>query len=205
MKTYRDILAEYLPENAVSMVLQWIESHHVQLKITRNRSTKLGDYRPPQQKKFHRITVNHDLNKYHFLITLIHECAHLVTWEAHQRKVKPHGNEWKAAFREMMKPYLIQEIFPSDLIVVITHYLKNPSSSSSDTKLLTALRNYDGKTDYLTLEDLPPNSVFSIHNGIVFMKMDKLRKRFKCRRIDNNRMYLVSPLMKVTPVLDKSA
>ncbi len=205
MQTYRNILEKYLPEQAVPMVLLWFSNHNVQLKITRNRTTKLGDYRPPLQKKFHRITVNHDLNKYHFLITLIHECAHLVNWEAHQRDVKPHGAEWKNAFRELMKPYLAPHIFPEDLIGIIKLYLKNPSSSSSDTRLLNALRSYDGKIDYLTVEDLPPNAVFRIYNGTVFMKMDKLRKRFKCRRIDNNRMYLVSPLMKVTPVLEKQS
>jgi predicted SprT family Zn-dependent metalloprotease len=42
----------------------------------------------------HEITVNSNLNKYKFLITLIHEISHLVAFEKFGRNIKPHGNEW---------------------------------------------------------------------------------------------------------------
>jgi SprT protein len=201
MKTYRELLADYIPEKAITLALKWLEKSNVQLRITKSRSSKLGDYRPPLLKKFHRISVNHDLNKFHFLITLVHEFAHLQNWEEFQRNVKPHGIEWKKAFRELMQPFLEDDIFPSDLKPIVVHYLKNPNSSSMNTGLVKKLREYDKPLDYLTLEELPFKSCFSIYNGIVFEKLEKLKKRFKCRRIDNNRIYLVSPIIKVVPVI----
>ena len=103
MKTYKDILSDYLPELSVPIVFDWVKSNNVQLKIAKNTTTKLGDYRPPQGRYgFHRISVNHDLNKYNFLLTFVHEFAHLKNWEQHKRNVNPHGKEWKLAFREFL-------------------------------------------------------------------------------------------------------
>jgi hypothetical protein len=62
------------------------------------------------------------------------------------------------------------------------------------------MRNYDGPKDYITLEEIPMESLFRIHNGVVFKKIEKLRKRYKCIRMDNRRVYVVSPMMKVIPV-----
>lgn len=200
MKSYKEILSDYLPEKAVPLALHWIENSNVQLKITKSRSSKLGDYRPPLRKKFHRISVNSDLNKYHFLITFVHEYAHLKNWELHNRKVRPHGIEWKKAFSENMEPFMNDGIFPQDLKPIVAQYLKNPNSSSMNTKLVKKLREYDTLRDYLTLEDIPIKSCFRIYNGIEFEKLEKMKKRFKCRRIDTNRIYMVSPIIQVIPV-----
>jgi hypothetical protein len=202
MKTNREILSEYLPEKAVSLALNLLEDSNVQLRITKSRSTKLGDYRPPLNRKYHRISVNHDLNKYHFLITLIHEFAHLKNWNLHQRKVRPHGKEWKTFFRELMAPYLVQEIFPPDILEVVIQFMKNPTSSVVNIKLLKKLREYDKGMTLITLDDIPENSKFSIYNGVIFTKLEKLKKRYKCLRLDTNRIYLVSPVMQVVPLID---
>jgi SprT protein len=203
MKTYKEILSEYIPLNTISFVLEWLEKSNVQIRITKSRTSKLGDYRPPLNKKFHRISVNHNLNKYHFLITLVHEYAHLKNWEINKRNVKPHGVEWQKYFSELMQPFLEAEIFPADFKPIIIQYLKNPNASSLNTRLVLKLREYDKVKDYLTLQDLPFNSFFRIYNGIVFEKLEKMQKRFKCRRIDNNRIYMVSPIIEVVPVTTK--
>ncbi len=202
MKTYREVLLDYIPEAAVPNVLEFLNTSNVQLKITKSRSTKLGDYRPPIGSKFHKISVNHDLNKYHFLVTLIHEFAHLNTWEKYNRRVKPHGKEWKLSFRELMDPYLNDAVFPGDILIVLHKFLKNPTSSSVDTELTKKMREYDRGKEYLTLEELPDNSLFKIYNGVIFKKLDRIRKRYKCKRMDNNRTYLISPIMEVIPIVD---
>lgn len=189
-----------MPEKAIPIALHWLENSNVQLRITKSRSSKLGDYRPPVLKKYHRISVNHDLNQFHFLITLVHEYAHLKNWEQHQRNVKPHGPEWQKAFREYMQPFLQMDIFPSELKKTLIQFLDNPNSSSMSTKLFRKLREHDKNKDFITLEDLPFNSLFRIYNGIVFEKIEKLKKRYKCRRTDNNRIYLISPIIQVIPL-----
>ena len=106
MKYNSDILKKYIPENAVEKVIELLNTYQPQIKISRSRTTKLGDYRPPQGNiKIHRISVNHDLNSYAFLVTLLHELAHLVTWQNHKRKAKPHGTEWKNAFKSLLIPF----------------------------------------------------------------------------------------------------
>jgi SprT protein len=202
MKTYREVLQDYIPEASVSSVLEFLSTSNVQLKITKSRSTKLGDYRPPIRSKYHKISINHDLNKYHFLVTLIHEFAHLDSWEKHHRKVKPHGKEWKQSFRDLMDPYLNETVFPEDILIVLHKFLKNPTSSSVDTELTKKMREYDTGKKYFTLEELSDESLFKIHNGVIFKKLERIRKRYKCKRMDNNRIYLISPIMEVIPIVD---
>jgi len=204
MPSYNEILKEYIPDTAVQGVMELLRSANVQLKITRNRSTKLGDYRPPFKVKYHKISVNHDLNSYHFLLTLIHEFAHLKNWEKHKNKVRPHGIEWKKEFQNLMLPFLNESVFPADLLSVLKRYMKNPAASTSNVSLLQHLRKYDKNEPSLVLADLPDNAVFRIQNGFVFQKLEKMRKRYKCRRLDNKRIYLVSPLIEVT-LVEKSA
>ena len=200
MKKYRKILEKYLPEAAVAQILDWLSNSNIQLNISKSRSTKLGDYRAPFKVNYHKISVNHDLNKYQFLLTLVHEFAHLKTFEEFDNKVKPHGMEWKSNFKNLMEPFLNDKIFPSDLLMPIKKYMDNPSSSTSNSVLLNEFRRYDGPRDYLVLEELPMDSFFRIYNGVVFKKIEKLRKRYKCIRIDNNRIYLVSSMAKVVLV-----
>jgi hypothetical protein len=197
MKNYNKVLLDYLPDKSVPTIAKWLENTNIQLRITRSRFSKLGDYRPPVNKNYHRISINHDLNKFHFLITLIHEFAHLKVWEEHRNYVKPHGIEWKNFYSILMQDFLSDDIFPPDILSVLKQYLKNPSASTSNSRLLAVLRNYDADNQYPILEDLPANSIFRIENGFLFQKIEKLRKRIKCKRLDNNRIYLVNPMIKV--------
>ena len=75
-----DTLARYLPEHAVKPVFELSVANQVHLKIVNERQTRHGDYRRALTGK-HEITVNASLNQYKFLITLIHEIAHLVAFE----------------------------------------------------------------------------------------------------------------------------
>ncbi|MCB0807407.1 MAG: SprT-like domain-containing protein [Bacteroidales bacterium] len=200
MPSDKEILSKYIPERAVPVILTWLKQSNVQLKISRTRNSKHGDYRPPVQKPYHRISVNHSLNKYHFLLTLVHEYAHLKVWENHKNKVRPHGAEWKEQFRALLTPILVDSVFPEDLLPVLKKYIKNPGATSGDAALVKAFRKYDDKPTHLTLDDIPSNALFRIQNGMVFEKGEKRRTRYKCRRIDNNRMYLVSAVAEVIPV-----
>jgi hypothetical protein len=198
MKTYQETLSEYIPAPSVNSVFSRLDKHHVRLVINRSRATKLGDYRPPIKYKYHRISVNHDLNKYQFLITLIHELAHLETWMKHKNRVKPHGIEWKSEFKNLMDEYMDNDIFPEDVKKALKTYFTK--SRSSDTDLSRTLKKYNAESEETTLEELPENAVFAIYNGIVFQKQKRLRKRYRCKRLDNGKIYMVSPLMVVHPV-----
>jgi SprT protein len=194
-----NVLAQYLPPDAAPLIGRWIDYFKCEFKISRNRGTKFGDYRPPFDGKGHRISVNYDLNAYAFLVTTVHEFAHLHTWNQHQHKVKPHGAEWKSNFKKMMQPFFEQKVFPADVQQAITSYLNNPAASScSDLNLYRSLRKYDApKEAIVTVEKLPMKAFFKMKDGRVFRKEEQLRKRFKCIELKTRRVYLFSPVAEV--------
>lgn len=198
----KSILAKYLPDNSVDMIAEWVYHFDFKLKIKKSRSTKYGDYRPPLKNTNHQITINHDLNKYAFLITLVHEIAHLGTWLKHKNKVKPHGEEWKNEFKILMSPFMKEDIFPTDIIHALQNYLKNPAASScSDLSLFRTLKKYDKKEDVVFLEALPLNTIFKIKEDRYFLKGEKIRTRYKCKEIKSERFYLFNPLCEVNLVI----
>lgn len=196
------MLSKYLPEGAAPVIAKWIDYFQCEFKISRNRNTKFGDYRAPYGGAGHRISVNYDLNPYAFLVTTVHEFAHLLTWNEHKGTVKPHGAEWKSNFKRMMRPFFANSTFPPDLRKVIMDYLENPAASScSDPALFRALKSYDANaSQVITVENLPVKTVFRIKDGRVFSKMEQMRKRYKCVEVKTGRIYLFSPLAEVYPI-----
>lgn len=199
----KELLTKYLPENAVNKVMNWIIDHNIHLKIAKKRNTKFGDYRPPSNSNSnHRISINYNLNQYAFLITFVHELAHLIVWEYHKNKVTPHGKEWKMEYKSLMEQILTEEIFPSDLITILKQsIISSKASSSSDLKLSRALKKYDPHPVENYLEDLPDNSKFLTSSGITYIKVQKRRTRYLCTNTQNNKQYLFHPL---TPVIEVS-
>ena len=90
-----EALKNYLPENTFEDVIEFMHSYKIHLILRKDRKSILGDYRPAHRGKPHTISLNISLNKYHFLITFIHELAHLINYLNHQQSVMPHGKEWK--------------------------------------------------------------------------------------------------------------
>lgn len=193
------VLQRHLPPGTVTRILEWIKLYNFSLKITKPRSTKLGDYRSPYRGQGHRISVNGNLNPYAFLVTLVHEIAHLVAWEKFRNKIKPHGGEWKREYSLLMNEFLEQNIFPDHLQLGLLDYMENPAASScADVNLYKLLKSFDpNHHQILHLEDIPENSTFRLVNGRTFIKRDKLRKRFRCLEVQTKRMYLVNPLAEV--------
>ena len=96
-----EVLSKYVPQASVVPVFEMIKTHHVHLKIVNERVTRHGDYRKLPDGA-HQITVNASLNQYRFLITLVHEIAHLVAFTKYGRYIKPHGKEWKHTFQQLI-------------------------------------------------------------------------------------------------------
>ncbi len=188
-----ETLSKYLPEHAVKPVFELIVANQVHLKIVNERQTRHGDYRKGLSGK-HEITVNSNLNKYKFLITLIHEISHLVAFEKFGRDIKPHGNEWKYSFQRLMIPYIRPEIFPNHLLPLLARHFKNPTASSdTDATLALALKQFDQQNDKNYVFEIPYGSVFRIQNGKIFKKIAVRTKRFECLEISSGKTYLFNP------------
>lgn len=192
-------LQHYLPDGSFDEVVYYLQHYKVHLTISRKRQSILGDYRHAHSGKNHRISVNGNLNKYAFLITLLHEVAHLFTYEKFGHRVMAHGSEWKDEFRKILAKFLLKKVFPPDIEKALLNTLHNPAASScGDEKLLRVLHNYDEKPAGVHLvEQLPSGSLFVIKGGRIFKKGEKIRKRFKCAEVKTGKLYLFSGMYEV--------
>lgn len=195
---------KYLPEAFVDYTVDLFLTSAVKFKIVNGRKTKLGDFRAGLPGEKHQITVNGDLNPYSFLVTTLHEFAHLNTYNQYKNRVLPHGEEWKNAFRELLLPVIQSGELPKDVEKALVNSLvKTKASSCSDHDLSRVLQSYDKpKEGVEILERLPKNSTFAL-NGRHFVKGPLRRKRYVCQEVRTQRSYLVNALAQVTPIEHK--
>jgi hypothetical protein len=192
-------LKPYLPAGFEEMVANLLLSHPVRFAITNPRATKLGDYRAPMPgETFHRISVNGNLNPYNFLITTLHEFAHLRTYLEFGHRVKPHGEEWKSEFRKLLWPAIQLSLLPRDVEIALMTSLTNMKASScTDTQLSRVLRQYDKREGgEIILEDIPKNATFVLQ-GKTFVKGELRRTRFLCTEVPSKRQFLIHSLATV--------
>ncbi|MGM0635198.1 MAG: SprT-like domain-containing protein [Bacteroidota bacterium] len=188
-----EVLQKYLPERAVTPVAELIKQHQVYLQIVNERKTRHGDYRklPSGQTK---ITVNANLNKYRFLVTLVHEIAHLIAFEKYGFRIKPHGIEWKYTYQQLMIPFIRPQIFPNKLLPILARHFKNPTASSdTDAVLSVALKEFDSANHKNYIFEIPEGSNFRLDNGKVFKKGKKRIKRYECTEVQTGRKYVFQP------------
>lgn len=185
----------FIPQKAIPFIQFLIDEHNFTLKIVNQRQTKHGDFRQLPNGKF-QITVNNNLNKYQFLLTLVHEIAHHVT---HQKfgRVQPHGKEWKTVFQHIMFPFLNPDIYPKEILPYLAKYLKNPKASTdADVNLSLVLRGNVAETGKIFIFDIPFGKIFEFKNTF-YKKGNKRRTRFECLNMSNNKVYLFNQNVEV--------
>ena len=192
-------LKDFIPEESFEDTVHFIRTYNVHLTVTRQRQTILGDYRHRFGNKTHRISVNGNLNPYSFLITLLHELAHLFTFERYGNRVSAHGREWKSEFSAILKKYIDKNIFPPDIRNALTASLHDPAASScGDENLLRVLRKYDLQKENIALaEQLKPGEQFRIKGGRIFRMGNKVRTRYKCMEVKTGKWFLFSGVYEV--------
>lgn len=191
------VIQKYVPNGTEEYATDLLLTHRIHLHIKPPRVSKLGDYRAPRHGENHRISVNNDLNQYAFLITFLHEVAHLLTFEKHRGFVSPHGLEWKQHFQNVSVPVLTEKVLPADVQHALHSYLINPKASSCSSPLLIkTLRRYDDHADNeMLVEDIPENTVFAAKDGRKFIKGPRIRTRYRCKELSTGKVYLVPGLM----------
>ena len=196
-------LAHYLPEGAFEPVVQLIHQYKVHLTVTRARKSVLGDYRHPFMGSNHKITVNGNLNKYEFLITLLHELAHLLCFEQYKNRVEAHGKEWKQIYGNLLGGFIDLNLFPLDITKSLKKTLLNPAATANgETALLLVLRQYNkvNASGAVVLANLPDGTLFTAEKGAVFKKIKLRRKRIECLQVTTGNIYLFSALTEVQVV-----
>ncbi len=193
-------LKAYLPTGSFEPVVDLINFYKVHLTVTKARKSVLGDYRHPFLGSNHKISVNGNLNKFEFLITLLHELAHLLCFEQYKNRVEAHGKEWKNIYGQLLVQFIKLEIFPDDIRKSLQKTLLNPAATANgETALLLVLRTYDAvkKEGQTYVAHLPEGTVFESLQGRVFKRGAKRRIRIECVEISTGHVYSFSPLTEV--------
>ena len=197
-----EALAAYLPQGTYEHIAAYLNQYKVHLTVSRERASVLGDYRNATWDSHHRISVNGNLNKFAFLITLLHELAHMLTFDRFGHSVAAHGKEWKAIFGQLLAQFLEHKVFPDDVRRALERTLHNPAASScADDDLMRVLRAYDPKDSrFCLVEELPVGALFKTRDGRVFRRDRLVRKRIRCMEVPSEKEYLFSPIYEVEPV-----
>lgn len=196
-------LAAYLPEGSFEPVVAYLHQYKVHLTVTKQRKSVLGDYRHAGWGGNHRISINGNLNKYEFLITLLHELAHLLTYEQYRNKVDAHGKEWKYNYSQLLIVFVQHKIFPADVEKALQKSIANPSATANgETSLLLVLRNYDAvkKDGHFTVANLQVGDLFQTEKGKLFRRGVVRRKRIECLEIKTGLLYIFSPITLVKKI-----
>lgn len=181
--------------------LLW-KSLNFDFKITAGRRTKLGDY--TYRGGRHKITVNGDQNPFAFLVTYLHEVAHLQTFEQHKNLVDPHGAAWKANYSKLIRHFLDLSAFHQSLVTALEGHISNPPASScADPHLRKELKKFDALQNELPrlphIEDLPIGQEF-LFQGMCFQLTEKQRSRFKAKLQSAPKVYSFNALAEVLPI-----
>ena len=186
------ILNQHVPAAAVEYCFGLWKESPFELKITRSRNTKVGDFTSKGSKHHPRITLNNDLNQFLFLQTYIHEVAHLRVYLRLGNKVDPHGEEWKSTFTDLMIPVMWEDVFPENVLHELRRHMISPKASSfADPRLIEAFRKHDKNASAIVvLSQLPEGSIFLFH-GRYFRKGKLRRTRILCQEMKSKRNYLV--------------
>lgn len=191
----REIFLKYLPEKSVDYCLDLWQKHHIQFTIAAPRKSIYGNYY--SRKGIHYISVNGNLPPEAFLVTYLHEVAHL---EVHLlfRRVSPHGREWQNAFRELLLPMLKQGIFNDEVAQALWLHIENPRASSCSDPVLhgVLMKNAAEDAGKVSLHELSPGQTFIFENKIYALK-EKRRTRFACISLADGRLFLISGVVKV--------
>lgn len=199
---FSEKLSPFLPEGSTYYVAKFLIDHVVHFTVSKDRVSKFGDYRQPWEGKPHRISVNGGLNKYAFLVTTIHEMAHLTTYNKFGNRVTSHGKEWKLEFRDLFEPIIQKDILPNDITMAINNYLRNARAAScADDKLYRVLRRYD-KNKGTLVEHLKHGDIFEL-GGKTFQLGNKLRKRYDCKELHSGKMYRVLGLAEIDKLIEE--
>ena len=185
-----DQLVPYIPLSAKKELEELLNRHSFKLKVVNGRKTKRGDFRATTPLA--SITINNNLSKEQFLITLVHEIAHLHTHISYPR-AKPHGQEWKQCFQHLMLPFLNTDVFNDALLKLLAKHFINPKATTDSDSQLSVLLQKQNKNiinDNSFIFDLELGTLFEFQNK-VFKILNKRRTRYECLEIKTKKRYLI--------------
>lgn len=189
-----ELLDQYLPTDTHFFLKKWFADFRIHIKITKDRNSKLGDYRKMPDHS-HQITINSTLDKQLFFFVLTHELAHLIAFEKYNNRITAHGQEWKSTFREMLLESI--NIYTEDLRPIILKFSKNPKANFMASPDLVRYFHIPKEDDQsVFVENLSENDLFW-YKGDKYKIIERKKKLYLCVSLKSSKKYLFRPLAKV--------
>ena len=182
-----------VPTAAVAYCATLHRAYAFDFRVSRPRRSKWGDYRYRKSRDNvrHAISVNSNLNPFAFLITYLHEVAHLRAFQQHGFRIPPHGAAWKRCFGQLLVPVLSETVFPAEVLKALRPYANNPrASTGADAALTRALQQYDLPSGQVPLHCHPPGTKFQFR-GRTYVKQNVRRTRALCEEVATRKQYLI--------------
>jgi len=187
-------LEKYLPQDTLKYLKIWFADYYIHIKVTRNRNSKLGDYRKLPDYS-HEITLNSTLAPQLFFFVLTHELAHLIAFEKYGRRISPHGQEWKETFREMLGQSM--EAYEEELRPILRKFSKSPKANFMSSPDLVKYFHIDKQDDTMVfVEELIKGDSFIYHNEKYLLE-GLIKKNYLCQNLATGRKYSFKPLARV--------
>ena len=188
---------QLLPKHSQALCRAMISNDPVVIRVTPSRKTKHGDFRRLSDGGF-QISINTMDNPYRFLITFVHEWAHWKVFQLGGSFRKPHGPQWRQVFKELMLPYLTNEIFPDSLLKPLAaHIIKPRATLDADSKLAMALSKFDSDNHKSFIFELEKGTRFRMPNKKVYVMGELRRKRYACTEEQTGCIFLFASHCKV--------
>ncbi|SDI90915.1 SprT-like family protein [Chryseobacterium taeanense] len=187
-------LEKYLPQNILRYLKIWFADYYIHIKITRDRNSKLGDYRKLPDHS-HEITINSTLAPELFFFVLTHELAHLIAFEKYGRKISPHGNEWKETFRKMLLQSI--DVYEENLRPIIIKFSKSPKANFMASPDLVKYFHIEKQDDTLVFIEKLQKGDFFIYRNEKYLLEGLIKKNYLCKNLATGRKYSFKPLARV--------
>ncbi|MEM9833112.1 MAG: SprT-like domain-containing protein [Bacteroidota bacterium] len=185
----------YVPKAAEDYCVSLWRQYGFRLKLSNHRRSKWGDYRYRKSangNEQHQISVNRTLPAEAFLLTYLHEVAHLIAFQKYGFRIRPHGKEWKACFRDLLQLVLAQPMVSEEVRLPLQRYAQNPKATvHADAALLRALLREQPTDGNVPLSSVAEQEVF-VFQGRKFLKEKVRRTRALCREVASGKRYTIA-------------
>jgi len=190
-------LRKHLPNEAFSFVEKWMKPYSCDIKISKARNSKLGDYRYTLGRK-KLITINENLEPQLFFFVLTHEIAHLITL-SYNEKILPHGKEWKTCYRNLLLESICA--YSKDFQPLVIKFSENPKASYSAA--YDIVKYFNKNSEGLFIDDLPLGSKFEYKGG-EFELLSLRKKNYICVSASSGKKYIFSNCVRVKKIYNDS-
>lgn len=200
----QEILQKHVPTQAVNYCIGLWEETKFSFTVTNKRSSCFGNH-SFKIGRGHLITVNNDLAPHAFLLTYVHEVAHLRAFEKYERgnlfkrrrSIEPHGQEWKDFFKFLMQPILSEAYFPEPIFTPLRVYMSDPKASSVSFQPLAKVLHFEHDGEGLHLSDVKVGEVFQFRDSL-YRKIETRRTRVLSENVETQKRFLISAAAHVT-------